>query len=697
MSLLRNRLLKASARQVLVGYGEGVIDTLAYFLRDPDEDIWVRRHIPSTLALIPSQKTMNVLVDALGEGDGFLRFKVINALLRLKQSHPQFTLPAERVQPLLVQESNRYFSYLSLHYNLVHKDPAAKESLIARALFEKLGRTLDRLYKLLGLLYPWKDISAARWSLEHGDARVKASAAEYLDNLLDSQVRKRVMPVLEDLPIEEKVRRGNLLLKTRVRDAEDSLAQLVHDEDQIVAAAAMHFVEQRGLWANLADDLEYELEHRDPKDWFVFEAASWTLAGQRLTTEQRQTRWLEPLPAVELADRLARLPLFKITTVDELFRIAGTGRQVRHEPGRTIYDAGRRAVDLQFLLDGSVTRVPVDEDGTVGAAEEIAGPASFGFDEVFEGVPQKATVKASGIAICLSLLNEQFLGPAVREHRAGARRVPDAARYARRHGLGPGVARRRAPAQRRTPARRPADDRKGAGPGRDAGLLARLLGPARGAGRDHARGQAGRGRGALRGRRRAGHPHRPSKASCRSSRCTAAHRCRLGRATAPASTKHSAGSTRPAGAVTSLVAAWPCGSNARRCSTCSPIRSTCCKVSSARCNGKPRCRRHGKPSTCRRAPPCSVVHWSSCSVCSLLYAPILGAATSGVPQARIGSGQTDCRSRGRRPGLGARPSSKRSSRRPRSSAWLTCRWASPNPSGRLSPPGGRPPASCSRR
>ena len=57
VSLLRNRLLKASARQVLVGYGEGVIDTLAYFLRDPDEDIWVRRHIPSTLAQIPSQKT----------------------------------------------------------------------------------------------------------------------------------------------------------------------------------------------------------------------------------------------------------------------------------------------------------------------------------------------------------------------------------------------------------------------------------------------------------------------------------------------------------------------------------------------------------------------------------------------------------------------------------------------------------------
>jgi AAA family ATP:ADP antiporter len=410
VSLLRNRLLKASARQVLVGYGEGVTDTLAYFLRDPDEDIWVRRHIPSTLAKIPSQKTMDVLVEALGEQDGFLRFKVINALLKLKQSHPALKLPAERVQPLLVQESNRYFSYLSLHYNLVHKDATAKDTLIARALLEKLNRTLDRLYRLLGLLYPWKDISAARWSLEHGDTRVKASAAEYLDNLLDAQVRRRVMPVLEDLPIEEKVRRGNLLLKTRVRDQEDSLAQLVHDEDQIVAASAMLFVEQRGLWNALADDLEYELEHRDPKDWYVFEAASWALAGRRLSAEQRQKRWLEPLPAVEMAERLARLSLFQITSVDELFRIAGTGRQVRHEPGRVIYEAGRRAADLQFLLDGDVTRTPVGDDGKPGTAETVSGPASLGFDEVFEGVPQRATVKASGIAICLSLVNEQFLG-----------------------------------------------------------------------------------------------------------------------------------------------------------------------------------------------------------------------------------------------------------------------------------------------
>ncbi len=147
-----------------------------------------------------------------------------------------------------------------------------------------------------------------------------------------------------------------------------------------------------------------------PQDWYAFEAASWVLAGQHLSAEQRRMRWLEPLPAVELADRLARLALFADTTVDELFRIARSGRQVRYEPGRRIYEAGQRAADLQFLLDGRITLVSTDGDDLAGHGEEVVGPASFGFDEVFEGVPHRATASSTGITVVLSMLHDHFLG-----------------------------------------------------------------------------------------------------------------------------------------------------------------------------------------------------------------------------------------------------------------------------------------------
>ena len=407
LALLRNRLLKAHARQVLVGYGEGVVETLAFFMRDEEEDIWVRRHIPSTLALIPTQQSVDVLVSALDARDGYVRYKALRALGRMKREHPELAIPTEPIEALVVKETNRYFSYLGLHYNVVVRDPVAKDTLLARALGEKLGRTVDRIYHLLAMIYPWKDIAAARWTLEHATGRARAGALEYLDNLLTGQMRKRVIPVLDDVPLEEKVRRGNLLLKSRVRDVEDSLAQLVHDADQIVAATAIHFVESRGVWG-LAGDLEYALEHRDAKDWYVFEAASWALAAQRMAVDERRTRWMEPLPAVELADRLRRMALFDYVSVDELFRIADAGRQVRHEHGRVLYTQGATPDDLQFLLDGAV-QVSVDDKGRVSRIE-LESPAALAFDEVMEGAPSTATITAMDRAICLALRNEQVLG-----------------------------------------------------------------------------------------------------------------------------------------------------------------------------------------------------------------------------------------------------------------------------------------------
>jgi AAA family ATP:ADP antiporter len=407
LALLRNRLLKSHARQVLVGYGEGIVETLAYFMRDQEEDVWVRRHIPSTLALIPTQQSVDVLLSALDAPDGYLRYKALRALGRMKREHPELAIPTEPIEALVVKETSRYFSYLGLHYNVVVRDPVAKDTLLARALREKLARTVDRIYYLLAMIYPWKDIAAARWTLEHAPGRARAGALEYLDNLLTGQMRKRVIPVLDDVPLEEKVRRGNLLLKSRVRDVEDSLAQLVHDADQIVAATAIHFVESRGVWG-LAGDLEYALEHRDAKDWYVFEAASWALAAQRMAVDVRRTRWMEPLPAVELADRLRRMALFDYVSVDELFRIADAGRQVRHEHGRVLYTQGATPDDLQFLLDGAV-QVSVDDNGRVSRIE-LESPAALAFDEVMEGAPSTATITAMDRAICLALRNEQVLG-----------------------------------------------------------------------------------------------------------------------------------------------------------------------------------------------------------------------------------------------------------------------------------------------
>jgi CRP-like cAMP-binding protein len=397
ITLLRNRQLKGRARDVLISYGSAVVDTLAYVLADRDEDIWIRRHIPSTLAGIPTQASVNALIAALDDPDGFLRYKAVAALQALRRSQDSLTFQHERIEALALAESRRYFSYLSLYYNLFDRGALPRETMLAQVLTEKMQRALDRIYLLLGLLYPWRDIAAARWTLEHGDPRSRASASEYLDNLLTGQVRKRIMPALEDLPRDEKVRRGNVLLKTRPRDTEESLLQLINDEDEVAAAAAIDLVAQEKRWT-LAEDIEHVLAHRDVKDWFVFEAASWALAERRVSAERRRELWREPLPAAALASRLRELPLFASVSIDELFRIAGSGRQVRHEAGSVLLQDGMVPDTVHFLLDG---RVSVTSQHAGPAA--LTAPAAIGIDEALQGVPATSGARAADLVVTLAV------------------------------------------------------------------------------------------------------------------------------------------------------------------------------------------------------------------------------------------------------------------------------------------------------
>jgi AAA family ATP:ADP antiporter len=404
VSLLRNRALKGRARAALVSYGEPVVDTLAFFLRDPSEDIWVRRHIPGTLAHIPSQKTVDVLVAALAEEDGFIRYKVVSALERVRREHPELTFPKEPIEALAIQQARRYFNVLTLHNNLFGTKKLPADSLLGQALDEHMARLRNRIFKLLTLLHAPADIDAARWTLEHGDVRGRASASEYLDNLLTGQLRKIVMLVFEDMPREERVRRANVLLKTRVRDIEETLLQLINDDDPVTAAAAIDVVREQKMWS-LAGDVEHVLAHRDVKDWYVFEAASWTLAEQRMPAERRRELWLEPLPAAELASRLRRLPLFASVSVDELFRIAGASRQGRHEPGTVLLQEGSVPTMIHILLDG---RVAVSGRGGASSATPTEAPAALGFVEAMAGLPMPETIRTSGKAVTLALTVEEL-------------------------------------------------------------------------------------------------------------------------------------------------------------------------------------------------------------------------------------------------------------------------------------------------
>jgi hypothetical protein len=209
--------------------------------------------------------------------------------------------------------------------------------------------------------------------------------------------------MLEDLPPEEKVKKGNALLRTRDRDLEDTLAQLIHDEDQLLSAAAIQRVEEKGLWT-LADDLEHVLSHRDARDLHAFEAASWALAARRISPEARRTRWKEAFPAAEVAHRLLQVPLLRCAPVESLFRIASAGRTVRPEAGRFLGQEGAPPTDVHFLIEeDAVTREDPHPPRQRGA------PFVVGLEEVLGGGRLRGTARSREGAVYLVVAAPELL------------------------------------------------------------------------------------------------------------------------------------------------------------------------------------------------------------------------------------------------------------------------------------------------
>ncbi len=401
ISLLHSPRLKSNCRDVLVAYGEPVLSILEHFLREPEEDIRVRRQIPGIIARIGGQRAMDVLTGALGDADGVLRFRALVAIEMLHRADAQIAVDRETIETLISKEGLTISLCRALGRELSRHRQSPIDSLLARALAEKSGRAEDRIWRHLGLLYPWKDMAAAQWAIQRGDARSRSSALEYLDNTLARPIRKQVMPLFESSANGPETGGIAALPEGAAGSLENVVLRLIQDPDPVLSATAILFAGQANL-AGLQERLEEVLPTRESGSWLVFEAATWVAAAFRLEEKHRRLLWFEPIPTVEAADRLRRLPIFASLKVDGLFRIAGAGNQVRYERGKVLCQERCVPEHLYLLLDGRVScRTPDD------VSREVGAPAALALQEVLEGKPLLETVRTASPVACLTLGAEE--------------------------------------------------------------------------------------------------------------------------------------------------------------------------------------------------------------------------------------------------------------------------------------------------
>jgi AAA family ATP:ADP antiporter len=252
---LNTKHLRKHVREALVSFGEDIVIILTKIFESPDVDRGKKLAIPKVLAMIDSQRAVNTLMHNLDIMDLTLRYEIIKALNKLRAKFPALKFDPHVIQTRVLDEIEHYKRILRVWLKqsemlLIMQRKADKKThpdqdtkarlLLLLALEEKLDKNLERIFRLLGMKYPPKDMVDAYLGLMSQAAKLKAIAIEFLDNILETRLKRILIPIVEEGRPEPVSENKSLQAKEQQTDELESIQSLLLSHDNWLKACAIY-------------------------------------------------------------------------------------------------------------------------------------------------------------------------------------------------------------------------------------------------------------------------------------------------------------------------------------------------------------------------------------------------------------------------------------------------------------------------
>ena len=259
MHALGSPRLRAEAITALAAFGPSICGALSDVLRDDAAPLRVRRQVPRVLKNIQNQQSVDVLLSAVNHPDFSIRTAVLKALNRLRESGANLNFNEQFITDQVLNEARHYCELNAALVPFRSQELAdhTATKLLARSIEEQLKATLERLFRLLGLRYPPKEIYSAYRAVNRNDHEEHTAAVEFLDNILDRNIRKFLLPLL-DAP-EHALEVGIDIFNVQPMTVEDAVRELIRSRDPWLVSCAMTAAAElklRGLAPEIAHAAE---------------------------------------------------------------------------------------------------------------------------------------------------------------------------------------------------------------------------------------------------------------------------------------------------------------------------------------------------------------------------------------------------------------------------------------------------------
>jgi AAA family ATP:ADP antiporter len=254
--------LSGVAAEALAKFGNPIVRVLGEYLADASYPMMTRRAIPPILVNIGTAAAAEVLQDNLLETNTALRFQIISALNKIQQFHPEIEIDKQLLETVLAAEIMGHYRSYQILESL--RGPGNVDEPVLRALGESIRQELERIFRLLALLYPRLDLHSAYFGLQSKDPTVYDNALEFLENVLKSQLRGILVPLLDGkVSLKDRALIAERVVRAKVENREQAVAELVASDDPWLKSCGAYAIGSLGL-LTLEGELNRCLEHPDP-------------------------------------------------------------------------------------------------------------------------------------------------------------------------------------------------------------------------------------------------------------------------------------------------------------------------------------------------------------------------------------------------------------------------------------------------
>jgi len=207
---LSNPYIQRVAQKALVGYGDKIIGTLKDYMGDTKEDISLRKAIPDIIAQVSTQRAANILTLEMKKESKDVEPEIIAAIYKMKSKNPKLVFDEMIVLPEIMEKIKESHEILIEIDELMR---GKKKEPLTKNLENDLDRSIRRIFELLSLVYPHEDMIKAYQNICSGTRKAMDYSLELLDNTVKREIMEVLLPLVEDIPLEDKARKGKKVLK----------------------------------------------------------------------------------------------------------------------------------------------------------------------------------------------------------------------------------------------------------------------------------------------------------------------------------------------------------------------------------------------------------------------------------------------------------------------------------------------------